>query len=552
MDPDEKLRKRVGWLNTRGGFADGLLYEKVAAAAMGLEVTKVMRVLKDVEEKKDQVKDPTAYVTNALRKAGGGQAAPLPQGVAGSGWETSAAQGWTDLTAPLATGHMPPIGAAPGDGCGWGTPLEGYDEDQALRKKIGWLNSAGGFEGQINYAKIFEAAKGLEYSRVMKFLAQLEEKRGEVKDPTAWVCNALRKAGGGAYSPLPQPPAEYGGYGQSYSTSTSAMGTPSAFVNADEKLRKRVTWLNSQGGFAGALDHDKVAAAARGLEVTMVMKVLKDLEENKDKVKDPTAYSAAALRKMGGGSFYGGSLGGPGPLAQAAAAVNFAPPGIDCSSQGGGSGGYPAWTAEDAAVEDEKLRKKVGWLNKAGGFDGAINYSKIIEAARGLEYSEVMHYLKQLEERPRGTINDPTAWVCSALRKAGGNPAYGRVYDGNAAGGCLPPPPPSGYNFGGGESYGSGYASPVSMDVDADQKLRKRIRWLNNEGGFDNLINYQKVADASVGVDVHSVMEVLKDLEENKEKVKDPTAYAAAALRKRGPAGRGALGIRRTIMKKKT
>mmetsp|Transcript_19928 Transcript_19928/g.43320 ORF Transcript_19928/g.43320 Transcript_19928/m.43320 type:complete len:397 (+) Transcript_19928:161-1351(+) len=395
MDADEKVKKRVHWLNTTGGFNNGLGLEKVMAAAFGLEVTVVMKVLKDVEEKRDTVKDPTAYVTAALRKLGGGQ-------------------GFVDWSGGGAAPPAPPQqNWAPSF-----TDPAAEAEDKEVRRKIGWLNKDGGFAGSVNYSKIIEAAKGLEYRKVMQFLKNLEGKAGEVKDPTAWVCNALRKAGGGAGNwgsggsmPPPSPYASFSDpfyFGLSQQPPAAPAGPPPGPppVDADEKLRKRVVWLNTQGGFDGALDHDKVASAAWGLEVTSVMKVLKDAEEKKDQLKDALAYVTSALRKMGGG-------------------------------------------------------------NKGGGVD------------------------------------------------------YGSTDGGSAA----------------------------PMDVDADQKLRRRIGWLNKEGGFDNAINYMKVAEAAAGVDIQSVMEVLKDLEVNRGKVKDPTAYTTAALRKRGVGGNG--GVRRTIMKNK-
>merc|ERR1719357_191335 len=105
---------------------------------------------------------------------------------------------------------------------------------------------------------------------------------------------------------------------------------------------------------------------------------------------------------------------------------------------------------DDAQAEDEKVRKKIGWLNK-NGFEGGIHYQKIIKAAKGLEYSEVMFLLKQLEAKPRGTIKDPTGWVCTALKKAGGG----------GGGGGAPP------------AFGGGGGFPPPLDADTDQKLRR-------------------------------------------------------------------------------
>jgi len=73
-------------------------------------------------------------------------------------------------------------------------------------------------------------------------------------------------------------------------------------------------------------------------------------------------------------------------------------------------------------------------------------------------------------------------------------------------------------------------------------KLRKRIGWLNSEGGFDGELRYDKIAEAAAhsGADLREAFRILKELEENKAEVKDPTAYVSAALRK----ARGRRGVR--------
>merc|ERR1719265_809589 len=70
--------------------------------------------------------------------------------------------------------------------------------------------------------------------------------------------------------------------------------------------------------------------------------------------------------------------------------------------------------------EDRKVRRRIGWLNgEGGGFGGAINYDKVMQAAGGLPFSDVLRVLKEVEEK-KAEIKDPNAWVCSALRKSGG------------------------------------------------------------------------------------------------------------------------------------
>lgn len=71
----------------------------------------------------------------------------------------------------------------------------------------------------------------------------------------------------------------------------------------DGGIRERIAWLNSSGGFAGAIIYEKVMEASRGPEVlsdAIILKHLKDLEEKKGKIKDPNSWVCAALRKLSG------------------------------------------------------------------------------------------------------------------------------------------------------------------------------------------------------------------------------------------------------------
>lgn len=142
----------------------------------------------------------------------------------------------------------------------------------------------------------------------------------------------------------------------------------------DSKLRKRIAWLNTDGGFENQISYASIAEAAWGLDEKRVMQILRYLEENWDKVWDPTKWVVSSLRK-------------------AKDAIGGLEPGFE-----------------------QQLRRQVRYLNTGGGFDSAITYSKIADAAVGLDSAQVMEILRLLEQRWQH-VEDPTAWVCSGLRK---------------------------------------------------------------------------------------------------------------------------------------
>mmetsp|Transcript_95553 Transcript_95553/g.270151 ORF Transcript_95553/g.270151 Transcript_95553/m.270151 type:complete len:437 (+) Transcript_95553:139-1449(+) len=340
--------------------------------------------------------------------------------------------------------------------------------DEKLKKRIAWLNKAGGFENSIIYTRVAEAADGLDYGKVMEILKYLEENWDKVWDATAWICSTMQKAKQASTGLNPE---------------------------VDEPLRRRIRWLNNTGGFENAITYSKVAEASVGLSASKVMEVLKYLEDSWENVEDPTAWVCSALRKASGEAAYGADAWWGNDTWDAPRSRGTPSP-----SQGGGTGkgsgkakGKTRAGADSGADLDEQLRRRVRWLNGLGGFEESINYTKVAHEAEAAGPGKALELLKYLEENWQ-KVGDPTAWLCSSLRRAR-----------DASGGLEP---------------------------DFDKQLRSRIRWLNNAGGFENTITYMKVAEAAVGVEIEKVMEILKYLEDRYEDVEDPTAWVCSALAK--------------------
>lgn len=321
------------------------------------------------------------------------------------------------------------------------------------------MNYQGGFENQIIYSKVAEASVGLSDNKIMEILKYLEDNYDKVWDPMRWLCSSLEKA-------------------RSASEGLDA--------EADQQLRKRIRWLNNEGGFENKIMYSKIAEAAVGIDSRKVMDVLKYLQERWEWVEDPTAWVCSALRKAGSSR-----------AAEAGAGGGY-------GWKGGAGGSKGADWDRSGSYDDfyDKLWRQILWLNSQGGFENTIQYSRVAEAAEGVDHGRVLELLSYLEEHWQ-KVGDATSWLCSSLAKARGS---------------------SGYGAKGGETF----------DEVKDRKLRQRVRWLNSEGGFENSIIYDKIAEASQGVETGRVLEMLKYLEDNWQAVRDPTAWVCSSLRQAG------------------
>merc|ERR1712129_511019 len=164
--------------------------------------------------------------------------------------------------------------------------------------------------------------------------------------------------------------------------------SPMDVDGSTSKLHKRVQWMGDNENFEKPLDFQKVAEAAAGLDSTMQMKVLKDLQEKKDTVRDPTSYVTAAYRKVGGGSKgggkgpptdYGGEWGkggGKGPPMDYGG--EWAPP-----QWTGGGDMYGGQSPMDVDGSNSKLHKRGQWLNETEAFEKPLDFQKVAEEAAG-------------------------------------------------------------------------------------------------------------------------------------------------------------------------
>mmetsp|Transcript_2608 Transcript_2608/g.8032 ORF Transcript_2608/g.8032 Transcript_2608/m.8032 type:complete len:409 (+) Transcript_2608:146-1372(+) len=299
LDQDWELWDRVKRMNTDGGFANSIRYEDIVNAARGVETSAVILILSHLEDKWQEVNDPTSWVCAALHKKRNGKGA---KGVGGKGQEGGQWQ--------------------PGYAEQWGQP----SHDSRISERVAWLNGEGGFGDVLKYDQIAAAAAGLDAALVMKILSHLVDRKGEVHDPTSWVCAALTKEhankgkgwqkGGGSWNEPGWGQWQGHGGGQ---WQEKGGGEGSAL---DRELRRRIAWLNNEGGFNNTITYREISEAAAGLDVAVVMKLFNQLEERRAEITNPTTWIIDSLwqerdsRGCGGGSNKGsgkGSGAGKGP-----------------------------------------------------------------------------------------------------------------------------------------------------------------------------------------------------------------------------------------------
>lgn len=386
----------------------------------------------------------------------------------------------------------------------------------ALRKRIAWLNSTGGFQEAIQFKEVARSAEGLDTGKVMEILKYLEEHQEKINEPTRWVCSA-------------------------FSRSLQAKEEGGLPPHLAAKLQRRVKWLNTVGGLNNTLACGRVEDAATGIPFAKVLDVLQALQDRGEHVEDPTAWVCATLRKAA-----------KEPLIYEQ--FQHHDRDRDRAPRHERSDREPArrgqWIPSDNF--DQELRRRIHWLNNDGGFGNDIFYLKVSDACQGLDPEQCFRILDGLQDKGPEEIQDPTAWICNGLQKVRERfhphlPPPGKGRKGGKGGGAggkgvgggkggrrdgiaaLPEPPPS---YRGGGQYG-GKASGRSTE-EQERQLKRRIAWLNGEGGFDNSLSYQKIKTAGdeFGGSVELPLQVLQRLQESRDNIEDPTSWVVAGVRK--------------------
>jgi len=222
-----------------------------------------------------------------------------------------------------------------------------------VSKTVGWFNKHGGLQSEIFYKK--SGLAKVDARSALKILKELEEKAGDIKNPTNWIRKATERV-------------------------------------PDLKIRKTIAWFNQHGNLAEPIKYDDVKGALATIRTRDALQILKDMENTE--VKKPTAWIlAAAGRKEPWVPAHSAKSGG--------------------SWEGGWNKKAASWETEEC---DKKVRKVIGWYNKSGNLQQPLNYSEAAPLLAQVGTGVALEILKSLDGK-EAEIRDPTAYICAAARK---------------------------------------------------------------------------------------------------------------------------------------
>merc|ERR1712039_869842 len=160
---EERLRKHLDWLNDNARLIHRVKFSEVEEELCKLDVATAMKVLKDVELKAHELRDPTAYVlSNASRRARTGDSGRSDERYSRRPRSSDEQSEWM----------------------------------KAVSRQVGQLNNFYTLVDKVSYQDVKEPLRKCGFLGAIKILQDLVAANGkmQVKDPTQYVMTACRNA----------------------------------------------------------------------------------------------------------------------------------------------------------------------------------------------------------------------------------------------------------------------------------------------------------------------------------------------------------------------
>ncbi|CAK0881666.1 unnamed protein product, partial [Prorocentrum cordatum] len=273
-DEFDKIAKRATWLN-HNVFTESQINNDAVNAVAGMGIARAMALFKEIEEKVDEIRNPSNYLCAAAKKEG--FHAP-DQGKGGGGKSASGGKSaWKGKTI-----HAGASG----------------DVNPKVQKRAEWLNDKVFTDRPIN-RKAMEIMSTLDIPSAMSLFRELEEMGDSCRNPSGFLVSRSRD---GSSSPAiiaaaPRDKGDKGkGKGKGDKGKGKGGGGGKSGASDEDRIEKRAQWLNKNTFVDRPLDDDSVCALM-GMDLGTAMDIFQELEEKS--VGNPSAYVKKAAKAMG-------------------------------------------------------------------------------------------------------------------------------------------------------------------------------------------------------------------------------------------------------------
>lgn len=243
---NDGVQKRVRWINYNV-YKRSAIDDEAVAALSAIDWGRAMEMCKELEEKGDDVKNPSKYVKAACAR----ELTPSSnQGIAAEHVMTNLASG---------------------------------KADDKVHRRCTWMNN-NVLQGKEISQENIVAMSMLGVQAAMALCEDIEGKADKIGNTNGYIQTAVKRA--------------VGGNGVQIMHTQVVPGVVQSGPGDFSRVKKRCTWLSSNVFTNGGIDDEAVAALA-SLGFQRAMEICKELEQKGDQVANPSGYIKAAVRREG-------------------------------------------------------------------------------------------------------------------------------------------------------------------------------------------------------------------------------------------------------------
>ncbi|CAE8669567.1 unnamed protein product, partial [Polarella glacialis] len=485
------IHKRATWL-TGNVFQDRPINEEAIQAMMSLGCARALELFKEIEAKKDDLRNPSGYLIKAARNEGaavGHQQMP-PQQV---------------QYAPPAQ-HYPQEFHAKGMGKGLSE-----QESTTIHKRATWLTSNVFPDRPINEEAI-QAMMALGCARALELFKEIEAKNDDLRNPSGYLIKAARNEGAAVgHQQMPPEQVQYAPPAQHYPQEFHAKGMGKGLSEQESTtIHKRATWLTGNV-FQDRPINEEAIQAMMSLGCARALELFKEIEAKKDDLRNPSGYLIKAALNEGVAVSHQQM-----PPQQ----VQYAPPAQHYPQEFHAKGMGKGLSEQESTT----IHKRATWLTGNVFQDRPIN-EEAIQAMMALGCARALELFKEIEAK-KDDLRNPSGYLIKAARNEGA--AVGHQQ--------MPPqqvqyaPPAQHYPQ---EFHAKGMGKGLSEQESTT--IHKRATWLTGNVFPDRPINEEAI-QAMMSLGCARALELFKEIEAKKDDLRNPSGYLIKAAQNEGVA----------------
>jgi hypothetical protein len=150
---------------------------------------------------------------------------------------------------------------------------EAITEADKIARRVGWLNRNAGLRNRIDFDDVLPALDSIGFKQAMRVLHRVQENGSNEEDPNEFIKDLVARCGW--------------------------IWSKPGIIDDDEKVAKRVAWMNLFAGLQQPVDYVEVADLLDGLKVPHAMVLLRELEVQAHRIEDPTDHIKKAVGLAG-------------------------------------------------------------------------------------------------------------------------------------------------------------------------------------------------------------------------------------------------------------